>query len=65
MSIGQIGIGVIAFMGIIVGSLCLSRWAANPETTDLRVKAYGLLNATVGTLFLTYFMIHIFRNISN
>lgn len=65
MSFNQIGMGAIAFVGIIVGSIYLSRWAANPDTTDLRVKAFGLVNATIGTLFLTYFMIHIFRNFSH
>jgi hypothetical protein len=65
MTYSHMLIGVVAIVGITAGSLCLSRWAQDPDQTDFRTKAYGLINAMVGTLCFTYFMIHVFRSISD
>lgn len=63
MNINQLIVTAIALIGISAGSFCLARWAKYPEAADFKLKAYAVFNATVGTLSLTYVMIHVFRGL--
>ena len=63
MANNSLVIVIIALIGISAGSFCLARWAKNPEAADFKLKAYAIFNATVGTLSLTYVMIHVLKSL--